>query len=141
QRYLEIMQIRFQGRLVVEMDIEPEARTALVPNFILQPLVENAIKHGVSKMDDAGRIEIYARRSGERLVLGVRDNGPPLDAHKSSSEEGVGLRNSRARLAQLYGSSQSLDLFPVEGGGVVAEVSIPYHTGADLRTTSVAVNA
>jgi two-component system LytT family sensor kinase len=141
ERYLEIMQIRFQGRLQVDMRVEPEVLDALVPNLILQPLVENAIKHGVGEIKDGGRIEIRASRDGERLVLSVRDNGPALAVEDAPPAEGVGLRNTRARLSQLYGSAQALTLRAAEGGGFIAEVELPYHTGADLRATGVAAQA
>ncbi|MGH8219000.1 MAG: sensor histidine kinase [Steroidobacteraceae bacterium] len=140
-RYLEVMQIRFQGRLHVRMHADPEASAALIPNLILQPLVENAVKHGVSKMVGAGRIEIRARREGERLVLTVQDNGPGFANGRPPSSEGVGLRNTRARLAQLYGAEQSLALRVAADGGFIAEVSLPYHTPADLRTAAVAAEA
>ena len=146
-RYLEIMQIRFQGRLAIQSNIEPSALDALVPNLILQPLVENAIKHGVSKIDNAGRIEIHARRDGERLVLTVRDNGPRVGEGGLRAGEGVGLRNTRERLFELYGSEQSLTLRAADDEGVIAEVVIPYHrrtdlriTGTDLRTTGIAAH-
>lgn len=140
-RYLEVMQIRFQGRLHVRMHADPEASAALVPNLILQPLVENAVKHGVSKMVGAGRIEIRARREGERVVLTVQDNGPGPANGRPPSSEGVGLRNTRARLAQLYGAEQSLALRVAPDGGFIAEVSLPYHTPADLRTAAIAAEA
>jgi LytS/YehU family sensor histidine kinase len=136
-RYLEIMRIRFQGRLEVIIEIDPGVTGALVPNLILQPLVENAVKHGVNKVDDSGRIEIRARRDGERVVLTVRDNGPGLAGVDVPPEEGVGLRNTRARLAQLYGAAQSVTLRDAPGGGLVAEIIVPFHTTADLRTTGV----
>jgi len=139
-RYLEIMQIRFQGRLSIESKIEPEVMDALVPNLILQPLVENAIKHGVSKIDESGRIEISAHREGEKLVLSVRDNGPPVGDTTLRAGEGVGLRNTRERLAELYGAEQSLTLRAAPDEGVIAEVTIPYHKGTDLRTTGIAAN-
>jgi two-component system, LytTR family, sensor kinase len=141
QRYLEIMQIRFQGRLVVNSRIASDVQDALVPNLLLQPLVENAIKHGVSKIADAGRIEIQAERHGDSLVLRVRDNGPPLEEHTLRADEGIGLRNTRARLSQLYGPDQKLVLRTVKEGGVLAEVTIPFHTHADLRTTSAVAHA
>ncbi len=140
-RYLEIMQIRFQGRLAIESDIEPDALDALVPNLILQPLVENAIKHGVSKIDEAGRIEIRARREGDRLVLTVRDNGPPVTDTELRAGEGVGLRNTRERLSELYGAAQSLSLHSAGDEGVIAEVTIPFHKRSDLRTTGIAAHA
>ena len=139
-RYLEIMQIRFQGRLAIDSQIEPCALDALVPNLILQPLVENAIKHGVSKIEEPGRIEIRARRAGDRLVLCVRDNGPSVHDTALRAGEGVGLRNTRERLSELYGTEQSLTLSPAENEGVLAEVTIPYHKRSDLRTMGIAAH-
>ena len=139
-RYLEIMQIRFQGRLEVTQEIDRAIMDALVPTWVLQPLVENAVKHGVNKIAGPGLIGIRAYRSeDDRLVLQVRDNGPGLDRDGSSHRaEGVGLTNTRARLEQLYGADQSLTLRPAsEGSGVVAEVRLPYHTRTDLRTVAV----
>jgi two-component system, LytTR family, sensor kinase len=141
ERYLEVMQIRFQGRLHVEMNVDSDVRDALVPNLILQPLVENAVKHGVNKIDGVGRIEILAHRTGDRVLLAVRDNGPALFRDKPPSSEGVGLRNTRARLLQLYGTEQSLTLRPAQGGGLLAEVTLPYHRGSDLRAKAVALEA
>jgi LytS/YehU family sensor histidine kinase len=141
ERYLEIMQIRFQGKLQVDTHVDPEVLDALVPNLILQPLVENAIKHGVSKIEDGGRIEIRAARDGDRLVLSVRDNGPALSGQEPPATEGVGLSNTRARLEQLYGSAQALTLRPGEERGLVSEVELPFHTSADLRTAGVVAHA
>lgn len=129
--YLEIMRIRFGGRLEVEMEIAPDAMDALVPNLILQPLVENAIQHGAGKTEGTGRVAVRGERRGERLHLEVRDNGPLPPG--TPIQEGVGLGNTRARLAQLYGDAQSLGLRPAEGGGLVAEISLPFHTAAELR--------
>jgi hypothetical protein len=140
-RYLEIMQIRFQGRLAIHSQIEPSTLEAFVPNLILQPLVENAIKHGVSNIDEAGRIEIHARREGERLVLCVRDNGPRVSETVLRAGDGLGLRNARERLSELYGSAQSLMLRPAEHEGVIAEVIIPYRRRADLRTVVLATQS
>jgi two-component system, LytTR family, sensor kinase len=139
-RYLEIMQIRFQGRLAIESHIEPGVLDALVPNLILQPLVENAIKHGVSKIDEAGRIEIHAKRVGERLVMSVRDNGPPVTDLGLRAGEGVGLSNTRERLSELYGTEQSLTLRSAGESGVLAEVTIPFHKRSDLRTVGIAAH-
>ena len=137
-RYLEIMQIRFQGRLEVGRRVDADVTDALVPTLILQPLVENAVMHGVSKVAGAGMIEIAAYRDDDELVLSVRDNGPGLTGGAGGPEgSGVGLANTRARLEQLYGPDQSLVFrVPAEGTGLVAEVRLPYHTRGDLRTTS-----
>jgi two-component sensor histidine kinase len=136
ERYMEIMRIRFQGRLEVETEIDPQVLDALVPNLILQPLVENALKHGVDKIDGPGVVRIEARREADRTVLSVRDNGPMARAPDKLGE-GVGLRNTRMRLAQLYGNLQSLTLQPLAAGGLVAQVSLPYRTRADLHATAV----
>ncbi|HEY5610727.1 MAG TPA: histidine kinase, partial [Thermoanaerobaculia bacterium] len=98
-RYLEIMEVRFEGRLKVSTSIARDVLAARVPNLILQPVVENAFEHGVGKLRDEGRVEIVARREGEVLLLSVSDNGPGMQRET----EGVGLANTRARLAQMYG--------------------------------------
>jgi two-component sensor histidine kinase len=130
--YLEIQTIRFQGRLDVAVDVPATLRDAQVPNLILQPLVENAIKHGASQVRGVGRIEIAARKDDDRLVVRVRDNGPgpPDDA-----QEGLGLRNVRARLEELYGEDQSLTLRATENG-TTARMELPYHTSTDLYTAA-----
>jgi signal transduction histidine kinase len=138
-QYVEIMEIRFEGRLQVDTQVDPGALDALVPNLILQPLVENAIKHGVSRLPGAavGRIQVAGRRDGDVLVLTVRDNGPaPADADGPTRGGGVGLRNTRERLAQLYGPDQTLTLATAPEGGVVAELTLPYHTRADFHATA-----
>jgi signal transduction histidine kinase len=142
QLYLDIMHVRFQGKLTIDIDPDDDVMEALVPSFVLQPLVENAVMHGVSKVEGAGRIELRARRRGDDLVITVRDNGPGLNAAPSPGREsaehprgtgGVGLRSTRARLEQLYGAQHVLSLRPAEDGGTVAEVVLPYHTAADLH--------
>jgi two-component system LytT family sensor kinase len=127
RRYIEIMEVRFQGKLRVAMNIDADTQGALVPNLILQPIVENALEHGVNRTAGEGQIEIAARREGTRLVLSVRDNGPGLDAQNAS---GVGLANTRARLEQLYGDRASLELADAEGGGVLAQIALPYREHA-----------
>jgi len=122
----------------VDMHADDNVRDALVPNLILQPLVENAIKHGISKLSDGGRIEVSAKREGERVILSVRDNGPDVALDETPSPHSLGLRNTRARLAALYGPVQSLTLKHAAGGGLIAEVSLPYHTQNDLRASAVA---
>jgi len=126
QRYLDIMEVRFQGRLEVALRIDDGVRDALVPNLILQPLVENALKHGVAATEEAGRVEVDAHRSDGDIVLRVRDNGPGPST--TANAKGVGLRNTIARLEQLYGAKQRFALRAADGGGTVAEVRLPYHT-------------
>ncbi len=131
RRYFEIMEIRFQGRLQITIDVPAELGGALVPNLIMQPLAENALKHGVSAMETPGRICVTAQRSGDSLLLQVQDNGPgPSAASASSPEHGVGLRNTLARLRQLYGSRQQFALRRAPDGGTIAEIRLPFHVAA-----------
>ena len=141
--YLEILTIRFQGRLETRVEAAPEIMDALVPNLILQPLAENAMKHGVSRAETGGLIEVIARRIGDELVVTVRDSGPSSDnvnADASAVAEegtGLGLRNTRQRLLQLYGAHHRFSLVPADDGGMIAEVALPYHERADLHTSAV----
>mgnify|MGYP006281835335 CR=1 FL=1 len=134
--YLEIQTIRFQGRLDASIDVPPELHTAQVPNLILQPVVENAIKHGASQVRGIGRIEISARADDDHLVLAVHDNGPGLP---DDATDGLGLRNVRARLQELYGDEQSLTIESAPDGGTVATLRLPHHTSAALYTAESAV--
>ena len=127
QRYIEIMEVRFQGRLEVTLAIDGAVRDAMVPNLVLQPIVENALEHGVSRIDGAGKIDITALHEDDDLVLLVRDNGPGPDP---SFAAGVGLANTRARLAQLYGDAAELTLTPGAHGGAIARIVLPFHTTA-----------
>lgn len=122
EKYLAIEQVRFSDRLRVRWSVEPAISDALVPEFILQPLVENAIRHGVSERGEAGLIEIAGREAGDRLVLSVRDNGP---GYFAESAAGVGLANTRARLETFFGDAGRLDVLNAEGGGTIATVRFP----------------
>ncbi len=126
ERYLAIEQIRFSDRLRPRIDVDRAIAQAAVPRFILQPLIENALRHGIARRASAGMIQVSARREGGQLVLVVRDDGPGLQpvAHVSS---GVGLSNTRARLAALYGDKASLEVSDAQECGVVATVRLPYH--------------
>jgi two-component system, LytTR family, sensor kinase len=139
--YLGIQQKRFPDRLRVEMSVEPNTLEALVPNLILQPLVENAIRHGVSRRAAAGTVGVAASREGETLRVRVYDDGPGLrrdangnagtdEAHEGSAPSGIGLSNTRARLRQLYGEAQSFEVFDRAAGGVEATLSLPFRRGA-----------
>jgi two-component system, LytTR family, sensor kinase len=123
ERYLEIEQTRFRDRLRVRMEIEPETLDARVPNLILQPLVENAIRHGIAARAAASSIEIRATRANGSLLMQVRDDGPGLQAE---IKEGVGLANTRARLAQLYGAAQRFELSNVADGGLLVSLTLPF---------------
>jgi two-component system LytT family sensor kinase len=128
RRYIEIMEIRFQGKLQVATQVGDDALDALVPNLVLQPIVENALEHGAARAVGEGRIELSARRDGDELRLAVRDNGPGLE---DGAPAGVGVANTRARLEQLYGEFATLTLSNAPGGGVLAEIVLPYHTRSD----------
>jgi two-component system, LytTR family, sensor kinase len=123
--YLGIQQMRFPDRLRVEMRVAPETLDALVPNLILQPIVENAIRHGISQRPTPGVVGIEASRDGERLRVNVYDDGPGLRPNGGAGG-GVGLSNTRERLAQLYGERQRFTLSEREGGGVEAALVLPF---------------
>jgi sensor histidine kinase YesM len=127
RQYLEIEQIRFQDRLTVKMDIDPATLDASVPNLILQPLVENAIRHGIAKRETDGRIELLTRRGNGVLLLQVRDNGPGLLQNQPShSNNGIGLKNTQARLERLYGAAQKMELKNAAEGGLEVSITIPF---------------
>ena len=127
QVYLEIQKTRFQDRLTVRLDIAPDLGGALVPNLILQPLVENAIKHGIAARPGAGTVEVRVRRDGlGRLSLLVRDDGPgPPEGGRRGGGEGVGLRNTRERLELLYGDDHEFAFRGAPGLGCEVAMSIP----------------
>ena len=129
--YLEIERIRFHDRLTVEMDIQPAAETAQVPNLLLQPIVENAIRHGISASNKAGKLSISASCSQGILHIRVQDNGPGLRGNGAEYREGVGLQNTRSRLEQLYGKQQKLHLYNSSEGGLTVEIEMPYRTAPD----------
>lgn len=125
ERYLAIEKIRFRDRLVVDMDIDPPCLEAQVPRLILQPLVENSIRHGIAVRSAAGHVAIKARRKGNRLDLTVSDDGPGISG--KPVREGVGLANTRARLEQIYGPDHRFEL--VNGsdiGGLSVQLEIPF---------------
>ena len=124
--YIEIEKVRFEERLTVNFDVANETLEASVPHLLLQPLVDNAIKHGISRLAAGGKILISAIRDHAELHLEVSDNGPGLrNPHQSSSPLGVGLRITRERLETIYGHDQSLELFSLPEGGFTARISIP----------------
>lgn len=123
--YLDIQRTRFSNWLTVEVDLPDELRLARVPHLILQPLVENAIRHGVSVRQAPGRIVISARREGDRLVLRVEDDGVGLQSSRREGREGIGLQNVVERLRQLYASDYRFGLQDRPGGGVIVEFEIP----------------
>ena len=159
RRYLEIQQTRFGEKLRVEQDIEPAALDCLVPTLLLQPLVENAIRHGIEPADHPGLVRLTARRHDGRLVLGVEDNGvglpngsiaPPsnslgparlpaatggtLATAAGGPGTGIGLANLRARLETLYGGRYSFELGPGRDGGVAIHIEIPWEPRMDANS-------
>ncbi len=131
--YLEILEIRYQGQLHIVVTADADVQDALVPNLILQPLVENAMKHGIDRAGGHGTIAVLVHQSGDDLVLTVRDTGPGDGSGPALGASGVGLGLTRARLAELYGDAQRLELVPAAGGGMTARVTLPYHTRDEVR--------
>lgn len=135
ERYLEIEQTRFGDRLVIHKHIAPETMDAFVPNLILQPILENAIRHGIEPHARRGEIALSARLEGAQLRLEVQDNGGGLKPGHNRAAEGVGISNTRARLAELYQDQHHFELQNAETGGLVVRVIIPYRPAlsADLN--------
>lgn len=126
KRYLEIQQVRFAERLQVQLEFPPDLLRASVPNLILQPLVENAIKHGIAKRAKGGTIRVAAARLNDRLRLSVYNDGPNVPAKWDTPCGGIGLSNLRARLEILYGGDFDLDLRNVSTGGAEVLVLLPF---------------
>lgn len=127
-RYIQLQLVRFAERLQVRVQADPEVLNAAVPTFLLQPLLENAIRHGTSKLSTAGVIELFAWRSGDLLHVRVRDNGPGLPRGWSlDRHRGIGLGNTCARLEQLYGRSEySLDVAADDAQRTCVDITIPF---------------
>ncbi len=135
--YLEIERMRFGERLDVHVDLPVETYDALVPNMLLQPIVENAVRHGVAPNPGPGRVEIRAQRSGSRLGIVVSDTGKGIadDGRPNESRGGgVGLRTTRERLEKLYGVAQELALVNIPGGGFETRVLLPFRRRADAAS-------
>jgi two-component system, LytTR family, sensor kinase len=129
RRYLELEQMRYQDRLETRLDVEPAALDARVPYLILQPLVENAVRHGVAPRSAPGRVEVVGRARDGVLVLEVCDDGPGLAPAAGVVNEGIGLRNTRARLRESYGAAYRFDITDLAGGGLRATLELPLRTG------------
>jgi two-component system LytT family sensor kinase len=134
--YLAIEQVRFQDRLGIEISADDDALDAAVPHMGLQPIVENAVRHGIGRVAAAGTIRISAVRARQALIIRVADDGPGLGADDPAEARGIGLANTRARLHQLYGDAASLK---VENGerGVVATMTMPYHAVCEIPGTDL----
>jgi len=127
RQYLAIEEVRFSDRLHPGFTIDEALLGAAVPEFVLQPLVENALRHGLAKRVTATRLQIEARREGDALVLSVTDDGPGPGGTADQPTQGVGLTNTQERLVTLYGNRASLVLSRLPGGGACATVRLPYH--------------
>ena len=122
--YLEIQQTRFHDRLNINYRIDPSTLNAEVPNLLLQPLVENAIKHGISPQAEGGNIDIFSGDENEMLILEVSDDGKG-NGDKDVTE-GIGIKNIRERLDQLYGENYSMEIFSENDRGFRVKIKIPY---------------
>ena len=120
----------------MKMQIDPAVMDALVPQLLFQPLVENAIRHGIAESEKGGVIEIRAEQRNGTVHLQVRDNGPGLKDAKGNFSEGVGLSNSRSRLEYLYGSASRLEVRNAEDGGVIVAADLPFHTETTIAVES-----
>lgn len=135
--YLEIERIRFQDRLVTRMNLDEQTLDAKVPNLILQPIVENAIRHGIAPRSTPGLIEIDAKQVGDSLRIQVRDNGPGISEHRTSEnlfKKGLGLTNTETRLERLYGMAHRFDLSNSPEGGLVVTLEIPFNSNGTVAT-------
>jgi two-component system, LytTR family, sensor kinase len=132
--YLDIQQARFGDRLHVHIAVTTDARDAAVPVLLLQPLVENAIRHGLAERLAAGRIDIAAHRRENRVIIAVSNDGAPAQPTNASSPERIGLGNTRARLDALYGSDHRLDLLATPDRGACVTVDIPFHPARPARS-------
>ncbi|HJP86273.1 MAG TPA: histidine kinase [Gemmatimonadaceae bacterium] len=151
-RYVAIQRVRFQDRLTVNCNIEDGVRGALVPSLILQPLVENAIRHGISPRAGAGYVQVTARRVGDKLAITILDDGVGVRARRSrerSRGSGLGLTNTTTRLMHLYGEHHEFESGPRAEGGYAVRISIPFklgrvspvRAGAEPRTDNKLVTA
>jgi LytS/YehU family sensor histidine kinase len=127
ETYLEIERLRFSDRLQVRIDVPGETRRALVPSFLLQPLLENAMRHGIAGQIEGGTVEIVARRLGETLSLQVQDDGAGARPDRPAST-GIGLGNTRSRLERLYGADHTWRAGNRPGGGFEVEIAIPFRS-------------
>lgn len=131
--YLAIEHVRFQNRLNIKMDIEPQVLNVPVPNLVLQPLVENAIRHGIAPRKTAGQIEIKASRKNGMLMVSIQDNGPGLNrSQKKVFQGGLGLSNTRERLTQLYGNDHRFEMINAPEGGLIVMLEIPVASNGTL---------
>jgi two-component system, LytTR family, sensor kinase len=138
--YLEIEKVKFGERLNIILEIAPETLDAQVPSLLLQPLVENAIRHGVSRLSSGGKVWITASHQGRNLFLQVKDNGPGLlKTADAQSRTGLGLRTTRERLKTMYGNDQSFEIHDIPSGGAEVGVKIPFRVQPQLATRELVI--
>ena len=131
--YLEIEKIRFEERLTVVLDIAPNTLDAQIPHLLLQPLVENAVRHGISRLSSGGNVRITASHNGRSLRLQIKDNGPGLVGRTDVQPRGgLGLGSTRERLRTLYGNDQEVDIRNAPGGGVEVNLRLPFFVDPHL---------
>jgi len=141
QKYIDIQQTRFRDRLQVESDIDPRTLDTFVPNLILQPLVENAIRHGIGPRRAPGLVRISTWRDHDDVWMEIRDNGAGLTRGRGAlPPEGVGLRNTRGRLQQLYNENHAMVLEDTPGGGCTVKIRVPYRS-TNQEVTNAHVNS
>mgnify|MGYP001412466877 CR=1 FL=1 len=131
RRYLHLEWIRFGEKLLPDYEIDPTVLRASVPSFLLQPLVENAIKHGISKRRNPGRVRVSAERRAGRLIIEIENDGPEskgavVDGEVAQRRDGIGLANTRARLARIYGTDHRIELRSRSDGGMIVQLDLPW---------------
>jgi hypothetical protein len=131
--YLDIEKVRFEERLMLDLDIGEQAAGALIPSLLLQPLVENAVKYGIARSEEGGKLRIAAKVFAGDLLLQLSDDGPGVELVDGQipSANGVGLQNTRERLQTLYGNDHSIRLSKTDPHGLTISIRIPYETGQD----------
>jgi signal transduction histidine kinase len=132
--YVDIQQIRFHNRLTVSFEVRGSLLGAQVPSLVLQPLVENAIRHGIAPRARAGQVWVRASREGDRLILEVEDDGVGLPPGEDVTVRGIGLANTRARLQQLYGADQEFVIRSAQNGGAFVRITLPYVESPEAAT-------
>jgi LytS/YehU family sensor histidine kinase len=137
QLYLSIEQTRFQDRLRVEVSADPAILDAAVPQMGLQPIVENAVRHGIGRSSAAGWIRVSVSRLDQSLQIQVEDDGPGFASTKEGEGSGIGLSNTRARLHQLYGDAAELTLDNRDQGGAVVRMVLPYRVAPEMSSLEV----
>jgi two-component sensor histidine kinase len=131
--YLDIERTRFEDRLTVAIEVEPQSLNLAVPNLFLQPIVENAIRHGIARQTSSGQVTIRAFKKSERLIVQVEDNGPGLRTNPNGTNSGIGLSNTLARLKQFYGEDYRFEIANAAERGVIVTIEIPAVEGAGER--------